>query len=606
MDPRHLLADSQIVEARAVDPSSGAPLVFARFVATAVAGEPDSLEKVSGDGQSAVAGTALPESLVVRVADSYGNAASGANVSWTAAAGTGTFSPVSGATAANGRASTKWTLGAEVGSQSARAVVGIVPAVTFSANSLSPPSLLATKSAGDNQRASPGTAVAVPPAVRVTNANGNPLSGITVTFAVAQGGGSVTGATVSTDATGTASVGSWVLGSQVGTNALSASVANGPTLSFMATAAQSSPDITVSIVKPSPGLVGDTVRVSVDVTSRLQVASVGVAVAGRTETLSSATPGVWTGTVLLDGTPRDTTTLVVTATDVNGSVAQDLVTLTHDLPPRVTVTSPTNNSAVNGTVMIDASCADDDPNGCTVSAQVSPNGSSEVRNTGPSPSPLHASVSVAGWEGQKVRVVVYATDSKGQTSSPARDTVWVESSHLHFIGVAEGKVLDASDSRLLWLSQSRTTVAIHDVNSGVTDTVVASLPLGYGVQYAFLTPTGAAFSGEISPATGGSLYVWRNGSLTTKTIRTPSIAASGNYVIYDSPSLYRFDVTTAADILIASDAAIPPPRRAIPPMMSPTTAMSPIGIGLTTLRGIATGRRLTSPRTEFRSGIPIR
>jgi len=539
------VADSQIVEARAVDPSSGAPLVFARFFATPVAGAPDSLEKISGDGQSAVAGAALPESLVVRVADSYGNPVSGASVSWTPTAGTGTLSPASAATTANGHASTKWTLGAEVGAQSARVVVGTVPAAAFTANSLSPSSLLATKSAGDNQTAAPGTAVAVRPAVRVTDANGNPLSGITVTFAVTQGGGSVTGGTVSTDVTGTASVGSWVLGSQVGTNALSASVANGPAVSFTATAAQSSADITVSIVNPSPGLVGDTVHVSVNVTSRLQVASVGVAVAGRTAALSNPTPGVWTGTVLLNGTPRDTMTLVATARDVNGSLAQALVALTHDVPPRVTLTSPINNSAADGTVMIDASCADDDPNGCTVSAELRPDNSSEVRYAGPSLSPLHAPVSLAGWEGQKVRVVAYATDSKGQRTCCASDTVWVESSHLHFIGAAEGTVLDASDSRLLWLTQSLASVGIRDVNTGVSDTVRGP-PYGSVVEYAVLTPTGAVFASD-------ALYVWQNGSLTRKTIPNFALAASGNYVIYQTPSLYRFDVTTGADILVASD-----------------------------------------------------
>jgi hypothetical protein len=288
------------------------------------------------------------------------------------------------------------------------------------------------------------------------------------------------------------------------------------------------------------------VHVSVNVTSRLQVASVGVAVAGRTAALSGPTAGVWTGTVLLNGAPRDTTTLVVTATDVNGSAAQAVVTLTHDVPPRVTMTSPTNNSALNGTVMIDASCADDDPNGCTVSAELSPDNSSEVRYAGPSLSPLHAPVSLAGWEGQKVRVVAYATDSKGQKTCCVSDTVWVESSHLHFIGVAEGIVLDALDSRLLWRSQSWARVGIHDVNTGVTDTVLPPLNQGYTVNSAFLTPTGAAF-------VANELYVWGNGSLTTKTLQSASIAASGNYLIYHTPSLHRIDVTTGADILVASD-----------------------------------------------------
>jgi hypothetical protein len=46
---------------------------------------------------------------------------------------------------------------------------------------------------GDNQAAVQGTAVPVQPSVRVTDAAGNPVAGIAVTFAVTAGGGSATG-----------------------------------------------------------------------------------------------------------------------------------------------------------------------------------------------------------------------------------------------------------------------------------------------------------------------------------------------------------------------------------------------------------------------------
>src|SRR4029450_13933115 len=49
------------------------------------------------------------------------------------------------------------------------------------------------KSAGDAQTAPAGTAVPIDPAVLVTDAAGNPISGRGVTFAVATGGGSITG-----------------------------------------------------------------------------------------------------------------------------------------------------------------------------------------------------------------------------------------------------------------------------------------------------------------------------------------------------------------------------------------------------------------------------
>jgi alpha-tubulin suppressor-like RCC1 family protein len=79
--------------------------------------------------------------------------------------------------------------------------------------------------AGDGQLAQPGSPVLIPPAVLVTRADGSPWPGVVVTFAVATGGGSVTGATASTGTDGIATVGSWTLGATPGTNTLTATAA---------------------------------------------------------------------------------------------------------------------------------------------------------------------------------------------------------------------------------------------------------------------------------------------------------------------------------------------------------------------------------------------
>jgi len=76
--------------------------------------------------------------------------------------------------------------------------------------------------AGDNQSASVGAAVAIAPSVRVTDAKSKPVAGVSVTFAVATGGGSVTDASAMTDASGVATVGSWKLGIAAGTNTMTA------------------------------------------------------------------------------------------------------------------------------------------------------------------------------------------------------------------------------------------------------------------------------------------------------------------------------------------------------------------------------------------------
>jgi hypothetical protein len=93
-----------------------------------------------------------------------------------------------------------------------------------------------TKSAGDNQSGTPGAPVAIAPSVRVTDANGNPKSDVVVTFAVASGGGSVTGGTATSNSAGVATVGSWTLGPMGGINTLTASAPGVPTVTFTAIA----------------------------------------------------------------------------------------------------------------------------------------------------------------------------------------------------------------------------------------------------------------------------------------------------------------------------------------------------------------------------------
>ena len=81
------------------------------------------------------------------------------------------------------------------------------------------------KIAGDGQSAPAGTPVAPPPSVKVSDATGSPVSNVAVTFQVTGGGGSVTPASATTNATGVATVTTWTLGSTPGANQLTATVA---------------------------------------------------------------------------------------------------------------------------------------------------------------------------------------------------------------------------------------------------------------------------------------------------------------------------------------------------------------------------------------------
>jgi adhesin/invasin len=94
------------------------------------------LRYVSGDGQTGPAGTALANALAVELVDQLGAPVAGEAIAFTAKGG-GTVAAPSVVTAANGRATTTWTLGPAKGAQEVVATAaGTVFAVSFHATSV--------------------------------------------------------------------------------------------------------------------------------------------------------------------------------------------------------------------------------------------------------------------------------------------------------------------------------------------------------------------------------------------------------------------------------------------------------------------------------------
>ncbi len=188
--------DNNVVEISAPN-LEGSPI---RFVASAVASDPFQLVKVSGDSQTAAAGTPLPEPLVVRVTDEFGNPVAGHTVRFSVVSGGGSFGGAQSlevATDDSGRASAVYTLGPQPGernnvveveaSYSGQPLEG--SPVRFVASAvLGPPSRL-TYVSGDSQAGIVNSPLLYPFRVRVTDAAGNPLEGHPVTFVVTAGGG---------------------------------------------------------------------------------------------------------------------------------------------------------------------------------------------------------------------------------------------------------------------------------------------------------------------------------------------------------------------------------------------------------------------------------
>lgn len=219
------------------------------FTATGTPGPPATLEKVRGDGQTAEVATELPTVPQVRVEDQFGNAVPDVGVTFRVVAGGGSVSGGNVQTDANGVASPNgWTLGTAAGNNVLAAQISGLTA-NFTATGTPGPLAALAKAAGDGQSAVTGSAVGVPPAARAQDTHGNAISGVQVTFSVASGGGSITGATATTGSNGVASVGSWTLGSSTGTNTLRARTSGAADITFTATAtAAAAFDIAVVIV----------------------------------------------------------------------------------------------------------------------------------------------------------------------------------------------------------------------------------------------------------------------------------------------------------------------------------------------------------------------
>ncbi len=187
---------------------------------------PSQIAAHSAITQSAPVNTAVgaPPSVLVR--DRSGTPVAGVTVTFDVTGGGGTVLPaVPVVTDASGIATVgSWTLGATPGANTLSATAtgsGIAGnPVVFAATGLG--FSIAARSV-ITQSAPLNTAVGAPPSVLVRDGSGTPVAGMTVTFAVTGGGGTVLPATpVVTDASGIATAASWTLGATQGANTLSA------------------------------------------------------------------------------------------------------------------------------------------------------------------------------------------------------------------------------------------------------------------------------------------------------------------------------------------------------------------------------------------------
>lgn len=141
----------------------------------------------------------------------------------------------------NGLAAIQETLSCKAGVSTLTASLASGASVSMTGTGTATTAAIVSKAAGDNQTVDQGTTLPNDAGVIVTDTFGNPVSGVSVTFAPNSGGTVSNGGTVITNAAGSAGV-TWSLGVNSGTQQLTATVnapaITGNPLTFTATARQ--------------------------------------------------------------------------------------------------------------------------------------------------------------------------------------------------------------------------------------------------------------------------------------------------------------------------------------------------------------------------------
>jgi adhesin/invasin len=306
------------------------------FTAAGTSGAPAILMIHGGNDQTATVGTAVTSPTVL-VMDATENPLAGITVVFAVVTGGGQITGDTALTNASGVAAVgSWTLGTTPGANQLSATVDGLDPVTFNATATVGPPASITSHAGDGQSAPAGSAVAVPPAARVTDAHGNPVAGVTVLFTIVSGAGQVTGESAVTDANGVAAVGSWTLGTSGGTNQLRATVEGVGSVEFTATATTATPSISLALADGHTNVGASftaPLRITLSAPAPLGGVSVTI-VSSNTAKLRVASPGAVTipsgateGTIQLEGVEAGSATLTATATGHTQAVLAVTVSL---------------------------------------------------------------------------------------------------------------------------------------------------------------------------------------------------------------------------------------------------------------------------------------
>ncbi len=241
-------ADTQRVEARAM--STGQ--LFGSFTATAVAGPPAAMVMNSADSQTTTRLTAVPIPPAVRITDQYGNPVPGKSVTFTIP-----FYDVGGSVTGSPAVSNddgiatlgSWVVGSVVGRHWVQARIPELAyvVVTFTALGTLENGARMAEYHGSHQVTKINVAFPLGPAVRITDASGNPIEGARPTWTQVQGSGSLAGGSNASRADGVADYTTWTPCCTRGTIAVRVTLSGSPDTVVISSIAEAGPAATVVV-----------------------------------------------------------------------------------------------------------------------------------------------------------------------------------------------------------------------------------------------------------------------------------------------------------------------------------------------------------------------
>jgi protocatechuate 3,4-dioxygenase beta subunit len=194
--PRQLVAVLGLTTALAAcksDSTNTAPVV-----AAAITGD------ATTNAQSAPVGTAVALPVVVHVTDQNGNPVAGATVAWSVIDGAGVLGASTSLTDVTGSSNMVWTLDTIARVDSVTASIQSGASVVITATGVAGAAATTTKVSGDAQTVT-SDSTSQPFVIKVADRYGNPVQGVVVAWTVT-GGGALSAASTTTNASGTAQV----------------------------------------------------------------------------------------------------------------------------------------------------------------------------------------------------------------------------------------------------------------------------------------------------------------------------------------------------------------------------------------------------------------